>query len=165
MFGFGGKYFSDFSLEIRKKWSPKWRSILYFVNQSYNKKIVEGSGAMITSNIGVIESTHKLGNGKSIRFEAQKLNSDSAKHDWTGGTIEYNLNSKFSVYVNDIYNNGSDSDTEKTHFFNVGGSYTKGATRLGLNYGRQRAGLLCVGGVCRFVAEATGLTANITMSL
>ena len=165
LFGFGGKYFSDFSLEIRKKWTPKWRSIFYFVNQSYNKKIVEGSGAMITSNIGVIESTHKLGNGKSIRFEAQKLNSDSAKHDWTGGTIEYNLSSKFSVYVNDIFNNGSDSDTEKTHFFNVGGSYTKGATRLGLNYGRQRAGLLCVGGVCRFVAEATGLTANLTMSL
>ena len=164
LFAFGNKYFSDFSIEIRKKWTPNWRSIFYFVNQSYNKKIVEGSGQMITSNIGVIESTHKLGNRKSVRFEIQKLNSDSKKHDWTGGTIEYNLNSKFSIYVNDIYNNGSDSDTEKTHFFNIGGSYTKGATRLGLNYGRQRAGLLCVGGVCRFVAEATGLTANLSMS-
>ena len=164
LLGFGDKYFSDFSIEIRKKWTPKWRSIFYFVNQSYNKKVIEGSGIMINSNIGVIESTHKLSNGKSLRLEIQKLNSDSAKHDWTGGTIEYNINSKFSVYVNDIYNNGSDSNTEKTHFFNLGGSYTKGATRLGLNYGRQRAGLLCVGGVCRFVAEATGLTANLTMS-
>ena len=134
------------------------------MNQSYNKKIVEGNGPVITSNIGVIESTHKLGNGRSVRFEVQKLNSDSTKHDWTGGTIEYNLNSKFSVYVNDIYNSGSDINSEKTHFYNVGGSYTKGATRLGLNYGRQRAGLLCVGGVCRFVAEATGLTANLSMS-
>jgi len=164
LLGFGDKYFSDFSIEIRKKWTPKWRSIFYFVNQSYNKKVIEGSGIMINSNIGVIESTHKLSNGKSLRLEIQKLNSDSTKHDWTGGTIEYNINSKFSVYVNDIYNNGSDSNTEKTHFFNLGGSYTKGATRLGLNYGRQRAGLLCVGGVCRFVAEATGLTANLTMS-
>jgi len=164
LLGFGDKYFSDFSIEIRKKWTPKWRSIFYFVNQSYNKKVIEGSGIMINSNIGVIESTHKLSNGKSLRLEIQKLNSDSTKHDWAGGTIEYNINSKFSVYVNDIYNNGSDSNTEKTHFFNLGGSYTKGATRLGLNYGRQRAGLLCVGGVCRFVAEATGLTANLTMS-
>lgn len=164
LLGFGDKYFSDFSIEIRKKWTPKWRSIFYFVNQSYNKKVIEGSGTMINSNIGVIESTHKLSNGKSLRLEIQKLNSDSTKHDWTGGTIEYNINSKFSVYVNDIYNNGSDNNTEKTHFFNLGGSYTKGATRLGLNYGRQRAGLLCVGGVCRFVAEATGLTANLTMS-
>lgn len=164
LLGFGEKYFSDFSIEIRKKWTPKWRSIFYFVNQSYNKKVVEGSGAMINSNIGVIESTHRLGNGKSIRLEVQMLNSDSTKHDWTGGTIEYNINSRFSVYANDIYNKGSDTNTEKTHFFNLGGSYTKGATRLGINYGRQRAGLLCVGGVCRFVAEATGLTANLTMS-
>jgi len=164
LLGFGKKYFSDFSIEIRKKWTPKWRSIFYFVNQSYNKKVVEGSGAMINSNIGVIESTHRLGNGKSIRLEVQMLNSDSTKHDWTGGTIEYNINSRFSVYANDIYNKGSDTNTEKTHFFNLGGSYTKGATRLGINYGRQRAGLLCVGGVCRFVAEATGLTANLTMS-
>jgi len=164
LLGFGKKYFSDFSIEIRKKWTPKWRSIFYFVNQSYNKKVVEGSGAMINSNIGVIESTHRLGNGKSIRLEVQMLNSDSTKHDWTGGTIEYNINSRFSVYANDIYNKGSDTNTEKTHFFNLGGSYTKGATRLGINYGRQRAGLLYVGGVCRFVAEATGLTANLTMS-
>ncbi|MBT4915394.1 MAG: hypothetical protein HON66_01070 [Formosa sp.] len=164
LLGFGKKYFSDFSIEIRKKWTPKWRSIFYFVNQSYNKKVVEGSGAMINSNIGVIESTHRLGNGKSIRLEVQMLNSDSTKHDWTGGTIEYNINSRFSVYANDIYNKGSDTNTEKTHFFNLGGSYTNGATRLGINYGRQRAGLLCVGGVCRFVAEATGLTANLTMS-
>ena len=164
LLGFGKKYFSDFSIEIRKKWTPKWRSIFYFVNQSYNKKVVEGSGAMINSNIGVIESTHRLGNGKSIRLEVQMLNSDSTKHDWTGGTIEYNINSRFSVYANDIYNKGSDTNTEKTHFFNLGGSYTKGATRLGINYGRQRAGLLFLGGVCRFVAEATGLTANLTMS-
>ena len=166
VFGFGGKYFSEFSIEIRKKWSPKWRSILYFVNQSYNKKEIETNfGAdTIKSNIAVFESTHKLGKGKALRFEIQKLNSDSSKHDWTGGTLEYNLNSKFSVYVNDIYNSGNDSDTKETHFYNLGGSYTKGATRLSLNYGRQRAGLLCVGGVCRFVAEATGLTANLSMS-
>tara|TARA_B110001469_G_scaffold106252_1_gene105993 strand:+ start:24 stop:197 length:174 start_codon:yes stop_codon:yes gene_type:complete len=53
---------------------------------------------------------------------------------------------------------------EKTNFFSLGASYTKGATSIGLNYGRQRADLLCVAGVCRFVAEAKGLTANLAMS-
>ena len=163
--GFGNKYFSDVSLEVRKKWSSKWSSIFYYVNQYYNKKEIEGNfGAEpIKTNIGVFESTYKFGKGKSLRFEAQKLWSSSDDHDWIGGTIEYNLNSKFSIYVNDIYNGGKDSDTEKTHYYNIGGSFTKGATRLGLNYGRQRAGLVCVGGVCRFVPEATGLTMNLTM--
>ena len=76
--------------------------------------------------------------------------------------MELNFNPKFTVYINDIYNSGSEKDTEKTHFYNFGGSFTKGATRIGLNYGRQRAGLVCVGGVCRFVPEATGLTINFT---
>ena len=118
----------------------------------------------IITNIGVIESTYKLGNGKSIRIEAQKLWSDSENHDWIGSTLEFNLNSKFSFYINDIYNSGDDSSTQTTHYYNIGGSYSKEATRIGLNYGRQRAGLVCVGGVCRFVPEATGLTASVNMS-
>ena len=166
MFGFGDKYFSDISLEVRKKWSSKWNSIFYVVNQFYNKKYIEGNfGAKpINANIVVLESTHKLGNGKSVRLEVQKLWSDSKSHDWTGGTLEFNFNSKFSIYINNIYNSGDDPSTENTHYYNAGGSLTKGATRIALNYGRQRAGLICVGGVCRFVPEATGLTASITIA-
>jgi hypothetical protein len=33
-----------------------------------------------------------------------------------------------------------------------------------MNYGRQRGGLICIGGVCRFVPENTGLTANLTVN-
>ena len=50
------------------------------------------------------------------------------------------------------------------HYYSVGGSYSKGRTRLGVNYGRQRGGLICVGGVCRYVPENTGVTANLTVS-
>ncbi len=166
LFGFGTKYFSDISFEVRKKWNSKWSSIFYYVNQYYNKKEIEGNfGAKpIKTNILVAEAIYKIGGGKSFRFEAQKLWSDSESDDWIGGTVEFNLNSKFSFYVNDIYNSGDDIDTSETHYFNVGGSFSKGSTRLGLNYGRQRAGLICVGGVCRFAAEATGVSANLTMS-
>lgn len=166
LFGFGRKYFSDISLEVRKKWNPKWSSIFYYVNQYANQKEILSifSAEIIKTNILVAETTYKLGKGKSMRFEAQKMWSNSDAHDWIGGTMEFNFSPRFSVYVNDIYNSGDDKDTEKTHYFNFGGSYTKGATRLGLNYGRQRAGLVCVGGVCRFVPEATGLTMNLTMA-
>ena len=164
--GFGEKYFSDFSVEIRKKWNSKWNSIFYYVNQYSNQKEILGifTAETIKTNIAVGEATYKMGKGKSLRFEAQKMWSNSDDHNWIGGTLEFNLSSKLSFYVNDIYNDGEDKDTEKTHYYNVGGSYTKGATRLGLNYGRQRAGLVCVGGVCRFVPEATGLTVNLSMS-
>ena len=35
---------------------------------------------------------------------------------------------------------------------------------ISINYGRQRGGLLCVGGICRQVSPNTGLTLNITTS-
>ncbi|WP_343066445.1 DUF6029 family protein [Mesonia hippocampi] len=50
------------------------------------------------------------------------------------------------------------------HYYNAGISYTKKSTRIAVQYGRQRGGLLCVGGICRMVSEAAGLTVNITTS-
>jgi hypothetical protein len=35
---------------------------------------------------------------------------------------------------------------------------------MGLRIGRQRGGLVCVGGVCRFVPESSGLTLTFNTS-
>jgi hypothetical protein len=161
---FGKKYFSDISLEIRKKWSSDWSSVFYYVNQYYNKRYVEETFGIVKTDIFVSESTYKLGSGKSLRFEAQHLWSKDDKKNWVGGTVEFNLSSKLAVYVNDIYNYGNDDEMKKIHYYNLGGSYTIKGHRFALNYGRQRGGLICIGGVCRFVPESTGVTANVVLS-
>lgn len=165
LFGFGQKYYSEVNLEVRKKWNKKWSSIFFYLNQYYNKKYVEDSQGTVKTNIGVAETTYKMNNGKSIRLEGQHLWTNDDKKSWVGGVFEFFLNSNFSFYINDIYNYGNDEQDARIHYYNLGGSYTKGATRLGINYGRQRGGLLCVGGVCRYVAESTGLSINLTVSL
>ena len=163
-FGIGEKYFSEISLEIRKKWSRSWSSIFYYVNQSYNKRYIEETFGNVETDIFVSEATYKLGSGKSLRFEAQHLWTQDDKKNWTGATVEFNLNSKLAIYANNIYNYGNDDESKKINYYNLGGSYTKGAQRFTLNYGRQRGGLICIGGVCRFVPESTGVTANIVLS-
>lgn len=163
-FGIGEKYFSEISLEIRKKWSRSWSSIFYYVNQSYNKRYIEETFGNVETDIFVGEATYKLGSGKSLRFEAQHLWTQDDKKNWTGATLEFNLNSKLAIYANNIYNYGNDDESKKINYYNLGGSYTKSAQRFTLNYGRQRGGLICIGGVCRFVPESTGLTANIVLS-
>ena len=163
-FGIGEKYFSEISLEIRKKWSRSWSSIFYYVNQSYNKRYIEETFGNVETDIFVSEATYKLGSGKSLRFEAQHLWTQDDKKNWTGATVEFNLNSKLAIYANNIYNYGNDDESKKINYYNLGGSYTKGPQRFTLNYGRQRGGLICIGGVCRFVPESTGLTANIVLS-
>ncbi|RUA09711.1 MAG: hypothetical protein DSY82_05580 [Flavobacteriia bacterium] len=162
--GFGEKYFSDYNIEIRKKWSKKWNSIFFYANQFYNKRYIEETTGTIKSNILVAEASCKIGRGRSFRIEAQHLTTKDDKKNWAGGTFEYNFNPKFSVYVNDIYNYGNDILSDRIHYYNIGGSYVRGANRFALNYGRQRGGLLCVGGVCRYVPESTGITANIILN-
>ncbi|CAM1353437.1 DUF6029 family protein [Tenacibaculum halocynthiae] len=164
LLGFGEKYFSEVSLEVRKKWSKKWSSIFYYVNQYYNKRFIEEQAGEVRADILVGESTFKIGNGKSIRFEAQHLWTKDDRKNWTGGTVEFNTSSNLAFYVSDIYNYGSTDVSKKIHYYNLGGSYTYKSHRFALNYGRQRGGLVCVGGVCRNVPESTGVTVNISMS-
>jgi len=61
-----------------------------------------------------------------------------------------------------MYNYGNDD--KKVHYFNVGTTYTKSSTRMSLSYGRQRGGLLCVGGVCRYVPPSKGITATLSLT-
>ena len=166
-FNFKNKLFSDINIEVRKKWNKKHSSIFTFINLFYDKNYLElPIFSKVRSWIGVAESTYKFGNGKSFRLELQHLSTNDDARNWMGGTAELFFNSKFGLYLNDSYNyeeSSINSDT-KVHFYNIGGSYAKGASRISLNYGRQRGGLLCVGGICRQVSPNTGLTLNFTTS-
>lgn len=173
---FKNKYFRDLNIEIRKKWSPKFSSIFSYVNINGDKSLITSGiptgQKSLKTDIAIAESTLKLSKGKSARLELQHLwtndelvtTPSSHKGNWLGFTSEFNFSSKLGIYINDSYNYGNDDSDRKVHYYNVGGSYTKGATRIGLNYGRQRGGLLCVGGVCRMVSPNTGLTLNIATS-
>ena len=165
LLNFNHKLYSEINAELRKKWTPKLKSIFTYINFSYNKGFLESKGAdsFVNAWIGIAESTYKFRGGKSLRLELQHLTTNDDARNWAGGTLEYFFNSKFGVYLNDSYNYEDSEITENTkiHFFNLGGSFTKGSTRIGINYGRQRGGLLCVGGVCRPVSKNTGVTLNL----
>ncbi|MGO3707885.1 MAG: DUF6029 family protein [Mesonia hippocampi] len=161
--GAGNRYFRELTVEVKKKWTKNFSGIYYYTNTIIDKGIVDASllgEKDIKANIGVIEHTLKLGGGKSVRLELQHLWTKQDKENWAGTLLEYNFSPRFGVYVNDAWNYGG----EETHYYNVGGSYTKGRSRLAVNYGRQRGGLICVGGVCRYVPENTGFTINFSTS-
>ncbi|HET8809326.1 MAG TPA: DUF6029 family protein [Flavobacteriaceae bacterium] len=173
-FGFGEKYFSDINVEVRKQLSKNWKTIFTYVNQYYNKRYIEETHDIIKTNIGVAEVNHTLNEKQSLRLVAQHLwgkGDDGAANyttNWAGATLEFNVNQQLSFYVSDIYNYTNDNphpdvDTENIHYYNVGGSFTKGPHRLSLNYGRQRGGVVCVGGVCRYVPPSTGLSVNLSI--
>ena len=159
--GFGKRYFTDANIEITKKWNSKWQSIFSYINQYYNKKLVEGTTGEINSNILAAEATYKFTNTRSLRVLGEHLWADHDKKNWAGATVELNLNSKFSIYSSDLYNYGNDVDYLRNHYYNIGSAFRKNSTRIALNYGRQRGGLLCVGGVCRYVPESSGVSLSL----
>ncbi|WP_353118520.1 DUF6029 family protein [Myroides odoratus] len=161
---FGEKYYRDFGIEVRKKWSKNWSSIFMYLDQYYNMKAIEGKFEDVNARIISAETTYQFLENKSVRLEAQHMWADKDKKNWVAGTLEFAYNANWAVFVNDMYNYGNDDKEKQIHYYNGGISYTKGTTRVSTSYGRQRGGLLCVGGVCRYVTEAAGLTIGITTS-
>ncbi|MEN8886152.1 MAG: DUF6029 family protein, partial [Winogradskyella sp.] len=129
--GSGQKLFRDVNVEIKKRLSKKWSSVFTYQNVTIDKGIVEGGplgNSSINANIGVIEATRRFENGKALRMVAQHLWSNDDRKNWVAGVLEYNFSTSFAVYAADNWNY---EGLGKIHYYSVGGSYSKGNTRLG----------------------------------
>ena len=158
----GKKYFSDYNIEITKKISDKWHTGFTYINQYYNTKLIAETYGLVKTNIIAGEATYKLNTSRSLRFQAEHMWADADKKNWAAATFEFNLNSKWSFFGMDMYNYGNDDTELRNHYYNFGGAFRKNATRIALNYGRQRGGLVCVGGVCRNVPESSGIGLSLS---
>ncbi len=165
------RYFEDINLEVSRKWSKKLKTTFSYINLFYNKGVIElgdqdNNQDSVRINIAVLEFTYKLKNKQTLRGELQgmftnaKLDEDQG--DWVMALLEYSIRPNWFFSVFDEYNYGNPDPNKRPHYFNVNSAYRFGANRVALGFGRQRAGLLCVGGICRVVPASTGLTFSMT---
>jgi hypothetical protein len=84
--------------------------------------------------------------------------------NWVASLVEFNFSSVWSVFAQDLYNYGNTNEGARLHYYNFGTSFNKAAYRVQASYGRQRGGLVCVGGICRFVPQSAGLTLGVNIS-
>jgi len=168
-FGTGDTYYGDLSLEVAKKLSSKVKLTATYGYMIFNP-IVEGhEGDIHHNHILVADLTWKINRKNVLRFEAEWMGSDSKYDaavddkragDWIMGLVEYNFTSAWFVSVSDqyAYKDGIGN------YYNISVGYTKGASRLQVGYGKQREGIICIGGVCRQVPASNGLTFSLTTS-
>jgi Family of unknown function (DUF6029) len=160
-------YYQDLNIEIDKKFSKRWKGIFMYLNQIYNKDIVEGhlnEYGLIYSNIGIMDITCNMTNKLSLRGEFQGLWTKQDKGNWTAVLLEFTIAPKWFFSVQDQWNYGNKDKTLQLHYYLVSAGYTYNTSRITLSYGRQREGILCVGGVCRYVPAASGLTLTVNSS-
>ncbi len=156
-------YFRDFYIEINKKINQKWKGTLVNSYQVYNKSVIQKPGEpTIYSNITVLDISYKLKPTSTIRLELQNLVTKQDHQDWAYALAEYTINEKWFVAVGDQYNYGNHHIEERYHYYMANVGYTKNSNRIVLSYGKQRAGIFCVGGVCRNVPASNGVSLIIT---
>ena len=150
----------DINVDVERQWNKKWKStLLYSFQDNLDHQ----------AHIFVGDVTHKFNRKTSLRFEVQYLLSGDDKSEWDGihsegdwvaALVEFSLAPHWSFYMQDMYNIGQ----SKTHYYNGGFSYTHNRTRVQLSYGRNRAGYICSGGVCRYSPAYTGVNLVLTSS-
>ena len=159
--GFGRKFFHDYNIEVVKRFGTKWYTIFGYINQYYDKRLVEGQAGIVKTNILSAEGTYKFSSTRSLRVLGEHMWADADKKNWASSTVEYNMNLKWSIFATDLYNYGNDNPDARHHYYSVGSALRYKSTRVSASYGRQRGGLICVGGVCRFVDESSGITLSL----
>lgn len=161
-FSIGEKFYHDFAVEYRKLFSERVNGVFSYLNQFYNAKYLLGEPYEVEAHTLSGEVTYFFTPMKSLRFEGQHQWASSYLKNWVGGTLEFVPNSKYTFFVSDIYNYGNDFPEQRIHYYNVGASLVKKSTRVSLTYGRQRGGVVCLGGICRIIPESVGFSFSLT---
>ena len=138
---------------------------MLYSHQIYNKSVIQKAGfPTIHSDIFVADISYRLKKEGTIKLEAQVLSTNDDHQDWGQVMIEYTVNSHWFIAALDQYNFGNDKVKERYHYPNATVGYNKNANRITLSYGKQRAGIFCVGGICRQVPASNGVTLTVTSS-
>ena len=114
--------------------------------------------------MAVVDVAYKINASHTIRVEAQSLLSKQDFGSWAMGMIEYTFAPNWFVAVIDQYNYGNSDSTKQIHYITGNTGFNKNGNRIMLQYGRQRAGIFCVGGVCRNVPASNGFSISIISS-
>ncbi len=170
---FGSDLYHDFFIEITKKFSKKFKATFMYSNQFNNINIVQhntpkGPYKNALSNIEVLDLTYKYKSNSAIRLELQGMQRDNSDTlnlgSWVVGLIEWTPTTHIFLAAIDQYNYGNPVESLKLHYVYFSAGYTSGPHRISLSYGKQRAGIFCVGGVCRTVPASNGFAISITSS-
>ncbi|MBX3042398.1 MAG: hypothetical protein KIT33_07210 [Candidatus Kapabacteria bacterium] len=174
--GIGNKrYFRDINLEISRKWSNKFKTDATLLNIIYDRDVMENEGAplygSVFQNVIVMDAQYMFDNGHSLRGEFQHswsvqdsaiIEPENMNGNWAHLLVEYTIAPSWYFTVYDQFNYGNDDPDRRIHYINGSIAYLTGTTRLQVGFGKQRGGIICVGGICRAVPASNGVFLSLT---
>jgi len=160
----GQHMYVDANIKIHKKISKKLKGSFIQQYQEFDNTFfhVGDYHATIYTNITVLDVTYKINKHNAIRTELEHLYTQQDKGSWAMLMLEYTISPHWFFVVWDQWNYGNPVAANKEHFYNASFGYIKNSNRIQLSYGKQREGVVCAGGVCRFVPAFEGVMISMT---
>lgn len=156
-------YYQDINIEISKKWNKKIYSNISYMNLFYNYDVLMGvkGHENVNAHIAIADLTYKIASSVAIKTEFQAMFTQQDKGNWGLGLIELTI-PKWFFTIFDNWNYGNPDINNRVHYLNLGFGFVNGGNRIQLTYGKQREGVMCIGGVCRNVPASNGLALSIS---
>ncbi|MCL2167845.1 MAG: DUF6029 family protein [Lentimicrobiaceae bacterium] len=165
-FAFGKNLlYQDIGFDISRRFGKSWKLMLMYNYINYNM-VLQGHPGMLNGNHVGFELTCKINDIHALRLENQYLFipkkndlEEKDKGSWIFMLLEYSISPKWFITLSDQWHVGNE---KKLHYPNAAVAFVYNTTRIALNFGKTRAGILCVGGVCRTVPASYGLGLSVT---
>jgi len=163
------RYFREYYIDISHKFNKKFKMLLGYQNINYNQRLFENKAQgtpYVLAQCVFGEATYKLTPTKSVRMEAQYLDTKQDYGSFVNALIEFNVAPHYSFSAGDMLNISKGyinaENFEQVHYWNVFGAYTFGPTRFTAGFIKQVAGVNCTGGVCRVEPAFSGARVTLT---
>lgn len=149
-------HYQDLNIQLSRRLTRDSKMNVMYMNQRYNKTIIEGEGGMIHSDIFIADGMYQFARNTRLRCELQYLTTKQDQGDWAFGLLELSLAPHWMFTASDMWNCGETN----LHYYQGLVTYNTGSHRIQAGYGRTRAGYNCSGGVCRYVPAQKGFTVS-----
>ncbi len=180
----GTELYREIAPEITIKHKRKWQALLGFQILKYNMEIYQGKKALydvkgqadrtyVQGKTPYAEFLYRFTPRRSIRVEAQYLDTEEEFGSWAFLLAEVGLAPHWLIYASDMYKMPHQHPEkykpeftrfDEIHYPTVGIVYTHKANRFSLAYVKQVEGINCAGGICRYEPTFHGVQLRINSS-
>lgn len=170
----GEQLYREIYTEVIYKMKRKWQLTAGVQLQTYNQELyeVKPEVPLVETVTPYAEFLYKFTRKKSIRIEAQMMNTDQDYGSWVFGLAEFAIAPHWLFEVSGMYNFGP-ADRQNTETGEIetpdpilyptfGVVYSHRASRFSLRYVKQVEGIVCSGGICRLEPAFSGVKFQVS---
>lgn len=154
--------YRELQLALQKKIKKQYDYTIGAQAVRYNQGIYqEPELGLIDVIVPFVEYNKYYTNKTSLHLESQALFTQYDLGNWVNVAASYNFPSNWQIDVSSLTNLGFSGDSP-IFYYSALGSYSHKSTLISGGYERNREGIVCSGGICRFQPAFNGFVLNMS---